>query len=547
MTTIFRHLTRLALSLVLLTTLAAQRVCGEEIPRLEHRGDRYTLMVDGKPFFLLGAQVGNSSAWPDKLQSLWPKAAQMHINTIEVPVYWEQMEPSQGVFDDTLVDTVVQQARAHSVRLVLLWFGTWKNGKMHYVPRWVKSDSQRFPRMQTRSGERIDVLSANAPANMEADRNAFTHLMHHLKQIDGDQHTVILVQVENECGALGSARDFSPAAQKQFDSPVPGSLLAALKRPAGTWKAVFGADADEYFQAWSVATYVNAIAEAGKRELALPMYVNNWLKSPRGFPIATLPGVDYPSGGPTWNMIPVWKAAAPAIDILAPDIYVPNTARYEYVMDQFRQPNNPLLIPETHGFGSFAGSQGNARNLFLAIGAGAIGFAPFGLDSFQPERDGKPDYEQIGLAQNFELLSPMADELARLQFEGAVQTAVEKPGLSQAELTFGDWSAQVSFPPSYSESADTTGLSPTSALHMGRVLVARLGANEFLVAGIDARVSFRRTPPNGTGQTEFLRVDAGTYTGTQWKPARIWNGDETDAGLSFKAPGNIVHVALQTY
>lgn len=518
-----------------------------EMPRLQHEGSRYTLMVDGQPYFVLGAQVGNSSGWPEKLDALWPKAEAMRVNTLEVPVYWEQVEPREGVFDDSLIDDAVKGARAHGVRLVLLWFGTWKNGKMHYVPEWVKSDTKRFPRMMTQDGKPIDVLSANASANMEADRAGFVHLMHHLKQIDGEQHTVIMVQVENESGALGSVRDFSPEAQKQFGGAVPASLTTAVGKASGTWEQVFGDDANEYFQAWSVASYVQAVAEAGKREMPLPMYVNNWLKSPRGYPVLTVPGEDYPSGGPTWNMLSVWKAAAPAIDILAPDIYVPNTQRYRVVMEQFKRPDNPLFIPETQGFGTFPGSQGAARNLFMAIGAGTIGFSPFGLDSFTPTRDGKPDYEQIGLADNYALLEPMAAELAKLQFAGAIQTAVEEPGLAQAELTFGEWSAEVSFPPAYTESADTSGLSPTAALHMGRVLVAQLGTNKFLVAGIDARVNFRRTPPKYKGQTEFLRVEEGSYNGAVWTAKRLWNGDETDAGVNFKSPGSVLQVTLGSY
>jgi beta-galactosidase GanA len=519
-----------------------------DLPRLEHANGRFTLMVDGHPFFPLGAQVGNSSGWPEKLAELWPKAEAVHLNTLEVPVYWEQMEPREGVFDDTVVEDVIRQARAHHVRLVLSWFGTWKNGKMHYVPNWVKADTRRFPRMMTRSGQPIDVLSANAPGNLESDRRAFVHLMQKVKALDGDQHTVILVQVENESGALGSVRDFSPMAQRQFDGAVPEPLVRALGKKAGTWKQVFGEDGDETFQAWSVASYINTIAAAGKQELALPMYANNWLKSPRGYPVLTIPGEDYPSGGPTSNMLAVWKAAAPAIDILAPDIYVPNTERYRDVMEQFKRPDNPLFIPETHGFGHFPGSQGAARNLFMAIGAGTIGFAPFGLDNFSPVGpDGKPDHEQIGLAQNYELLSPMADELAALQFAGKVKAAVEEPGLEQVELSFGRWSAQVSFPPEYTASADTGGLSSTAALHMGRVLVAQIGPDEFLVAGIDARVNFRLTPPAGGQQTQMLTVEQGTYTGTEWQRSRLWNGDETDAGLNFKAPGSVVRVRLGTY
>ncbi|HTH53784.1 MAG TPA: DUF5597 domain-containing protein [Edaphobacter sp.] len=526
----------------------AAGVSAAELPRLEHKDGRYTLMVDGRPYFPLGAQVGNSSGWPVKLAELWPKAEALHLNTLEVPVYWEQLEPREGVFDDTVVEDVVKQARAHHVRLVLSWFGTWKNGKMHYVPDWVKQDTQRFPRMVTRAGEKIDVLSANAPANLEADRKAFVHLMGVLKRIDGDQHTVIVVQVENEAGALGSVRDFSAAAQKQFDGTVPETLVRALGKKPGTWKQVFGDDADETFQAWSVASYIDAVAAAGKQEMALPMYVNNWLKSPRGYPVLTIPGEDYPSGGPTSNMLSVWKAAAPAIDILAPDIYVPNTERYRDVMEQFKRPDNPLFIPETQGFGHFPGSHGAARNLFLAIGAGAIGFAPFGIDNFSPMgADGKPDYEQVGLAQNYELLAPIADELAALQFAGKVKTAAEEPELEQVELTFGRWSALVSFPPEYTASADTGGLSPTAALQMGRVMVAQLGPDEFLVAGIDARVNFRLTPPAGSRQAQLLTVEEGTYSGTEWRRGRLWNGDETDAGLNFKAPGSVLHVRLGSY
>ena len=184
-------------------------------------------MVDGAPYFLLGAQVDNSSGWPDRLQADWPAAEALRLNTLEVPVYWEQMEPAKGTFDFTVVDAILQQARAHNTRLVLLWFGTWKNGKMHYVPDWVKSDSVTYPRMLSKSGAPIDVLSPNSPANLAADSAAFAALMRHIKQAD-PQHTVLMMQVENESGALGLVRDFSPMAQKIFDTPVPTDLLKAL-------------------------------------------------------------------------------------------------------------------------------------------------------------------------------------------------------------------------------------------------------------------------------------------------------------------------------
>jgi beta-galactosidase GanA len=224
-----------------------------EMPKLVKQDGRYAFLVDGKPFLILGAQINNSSAWPTSLPEVWPTIEAMHVNTVEAPVYWEQLEPQPGKFDFSNVDQLVKQARDHHVYLVLLWFGTWKNGKMHYVPAWVKTDPTRFPRVIDSHGEPIDVLSANAPANLEADKRAFVALIRHVREIDGDQHTVLLVQVENESGSLGSVRDFSAQAEKQFQAAVPAELLKALHKQPGTWKQVFGADADETFAAYSVS------------------------------------------------------------------------------------------------------------------------------------------------------------------------------------------------------------------------------------------------------------------------------------------------------
>ena len=534
----------------------------QEMPRLVEEHDHATLMVSGKPYFLLGAQVDNSSGWPSRLEAVLPAAEALRLNTLEVPVYWEQMEPTKGSFDFTVVDNVLELARVHKLHLVLLWFGTWKNGKMHYVPDWVKSDPATYPRMLSKTGMPIDVLSPNAPANLEADRTAFTALMQHLKQAD-PQHTVIMMQVENESGSLGLVRDFSPAAQKIFDGAVPENLVKALGKKPGTWSQVFGDDADETFAAWSVARYINAVAEAGKRELPLPMYVNNWLKSPRAFPVTTIPGDDYPSGGPTINMFPVWKAVASSIDLIAPDIYVPNPGRYRQVMRDFHQPNNPLLIPESLGFEPFPGASGYARYLYFAVGEGAIGFANYGLDRLNFV---EPTPESSAQINGFQLIGGFVDELAALQYAGKVQTAVEENGISEKELAFAAdgtplalgsgsaaaspidaaWRVVVSFPPSLDSPAPVSISSGTRTLHEGRAVVASLGPNQFLVAGIDCRVNFA-LPVHAGKQPQMLKVEEGHYDGTKWVPTRLWNGDETDYGLNFGGKGAILHVMMGSY
>ncbi|MGD0889223.1 MAG: DUF5597 domain-containing protein [Acidobacteriaceae bacterium] len=534
-------------SLLIPATLAAQSPAAQEMPRVAHQDGRYALMVDGKPYLMLGAQVSNSSGWPEKLQALWPMAAAMHVNTLEVPVYWEQMEPIEGKFDDTVVDDVVQQARAHHVRLILLWFATWKNGKMHYAPEWVKNDTKRFPRIITPAGLPIDVLSPNSPANYNADAAAFAHLMSHLRQIDSTQHTVIMMQLENEPGALGAVRDFSAMAQKQFEANVPVEISQALHKPAGNWKTLFGDDADEALAAYATANYIDKVAEAGKKEFALPMYVNNWLKSPRAYPISTIPGVDYPSGGPTYNMLDMWKAAGPHIDVIAPDIHVPGVQGFKTVMQQYTRPDNALFIPETDGYGATRGNDGQGRLEFLALGAGSFGFSPFGIDRVSFGPDGKLDVERQGLAENNRLLVPSGDVIAKLQYEGKMKTAVEEPGLAQIELAFGDWTALVSFPPAFDSAVPNDGGSPSARLKMGRVLIAPIATDEFLVIGIDAQVSFHRTVHPQTVQTQFLRVQEGHYEGSDWKGGRLWNGDEADSGLFFSSPGAVLHVKLGTY
>ncbi len=513
--------------LLLSTALTASAT---EMPKLVNKNGHFEFDVEGRPYLILGAQIHNSSAWPSVLPKVWPALEAMHANTAAAPVYWEQMEAKPGQFDFENVDLLVKGAREHNLHLVLLWFGTWKNGNMHYVPTWVKTDTTRFPRMVNPHGEPLDVLSANAPANLNADKNAFAHLMRHLKELDGEIHTVLMVQVENESGAIGTVRDFSPMAERQFQSAVPAEMKTAGKSASGTWPQVFGGEADEYFQAYYQARYVNAVVEAGKAEFPLPMYVNVWL----AYPVAQLPerqyavpGQGYPSGGAVQKMIAFWKRNAPAVDMIGPDIYSDNP---DFVLDTMRayhRSDNPLWIPEI-GF-----SDNYAKYFFSAIGNGAIGFSPFGVDhaGWMTAENGGPMMH----AQNYQLFAPAAREVARLIAEGKVKTAVEEIGQARQEIDFGDWQAQVSF-----GFPQRDGVAPpgTKDAH-GRAMVAQLGPDEFLVTGFDASVAFH-VPGRLPGlRMQILRAEEGQFDGdgsghNVWKPLRLWNGDETDRGLNFR-------------
>jgi hypothetical protein len=489
---------------------------------------RYALMVDGRPYLILGGQIHNSSAWPAELPQIWESMAAL-------PVYWEQLEPQEGRFDFSNVDQIVEGARAHNLHLVFLWFGTWKNGNMHYVPAWVKSDRKRFPRVIRPDGEPIDVLSPLSRHTLDADKTAFVTLMRHLKEIDAERHTVLLIQVENESGNIGSIRDNSAEANREFTGRVPSDLLTAAHKQPGTWSQVFGAEADEMFQFYYQAKYINEIAAAGKAEFSIPCYINAWLD----YPPAELPqrqmdqpGMGYPSGGAVQKLVGLWRAMAPSIDMVGPDIYADDSQFYRDTMQAYRRPDNALWIPETGRSDSFG------KFLFYALGEGAIGFSPFGVDRSGWNILGDEPWKAH--ARNFALIAPMSREIAQLEFEGKLKTAVEEPSQTAQEVDFGQWQATVAFGFPQPDGRRAPG---TKDAH-GSALIAQLGPDEFLVTGVDASVSFHLPGKLPWIRSEIVTAEQGIYENDEWKPQGLWNGDETDRGLCFHEKPEVVRVQL---
>jgi hypothetical protein len=527
-------------ALLLLFLLSSSLLSASEAPHVEKTSTgSYRLVVDGQPFLILGAQVHNSSAWPEQLDHAWTLYKELHANTAEIPVYWEVVEPQPGKFDFTSVDRILDGARKNNLRLVLLWFATWKNGEMDYAPQWVKEDTTHYPRMRNRAGDQIRVLTPIANATRDADANAFAALMKHLKEVDSDQHTVIMMQVENEPGSLESDRDYSPDANRLFAGQVPSPLVQALHKKPGTWLDVFGPEeANEAFAAYYISSYINKVAAAGKAEYELPMYVNVWLRERKNF---ERPGEAYPSGGATSNVLDLWKANTPSLNAIAPDNYVLDYVGYRDVLHTYSRPDNPLFVPET-----IIGPLG-ARYMFYALGEyHSLSFAPFGLDA-RVQADSSIKQEELfaGLAANFKLLAPAVSEISRLQEANAIQVAVEEDQITDLRRTFDKFDSVVSFG---TPKAGYGGLFGTGTKNRtGRAMVAQLKPDEFLICGFDSLVQFLPRRGSDLRKAQFLSAEEGVFVDGKWQTKRLLNGDETFFGIFFPAEGKWVKVKLQAY
>jgi hypothetical protein len=432
-----------------------------DIPHLEKRDGMTKLIVDGRPFICVAGEVTNTASSDfQTMKETIPRLAQANLNTILTAISWDLVEPEEGQFDFSMIDYQIEAARAANVRLIFLWFASWKNGLSHFPPEWLKADQDRFPRVVNAEGNTLEILSTFSRANRDADARAFAAVMRHIRQVDSKHHTVIAIQVENEVGVLGSTRDYCAAANEAFAGPVPKELMDYLQRnkddllpelkglwsdaggkTSGTWEKVFGknvprpdrpvpnsrtrprraADAelfnhtDEIFMAWHYARYIGYVAAQGKKEYPIPMYVNTWIVQPndRG------PG-DYPSGGPEPLVHDIWRAGAPAIDILAPDIYLP---QYAEIMRTFSRGGNPAFNPESRQSGV------NCWAAFTQLNA--LCYSPFAIDRSSLD---------AAFARTYGFISALSGAIAEAQGkEDAIKLIEPAEGQHPGQVEMGDY------------------------------------------------------------------------------------------------------------
>ena len=505
---------------------------------------RPALIVDGAPFLVLGAQANNSSNYPAMLDQVWPAVERIGANTLLMPVAWEQLEPVEGRFDFGFVDALLEQARAHDKRLVLLWFATWKNTGASYAPAWVKTDGRRFPRMRHPDGRAHYALSPHGEATLAADARAFARLMAHLREAD-PRHTVIMVQVENEAGSYQLMRDHAPEPARLFGEPIPAELAQALGIAQRPWAEAFGPRAEQFFMTWHLARYVDRVAEAGKRESNLPHYVNAAL----GNAFTDEQGDVGPSGGPNWNALPVWRAAAPHIDAFAPDIYNRDPAAVERFLERYAAPG-PLLVPEIGNAAEFA------RFVWPALGHGAVMFTPFGIDgtgysNYPLGAKTLDDATLEAFAAAFRLLGPAARDWARIAADSPTWGAAKGADGADRETRFGRWKATAQFARWQFGEDDWTWIErdehPLKDAPVGGAVVAQLGPDTFLVAGQHVRLRLALAEARGGEQAQILSAEEGHFVDGEWRMRRRWNGDQIDYGFNFGAEPVWLRITMGTY
>jgi hypothetical protein len=524
----------------------ASTAAASDIPHLQKNGGATQLIVDGKPYLALAGELNNDSATSlEYMRHVWPRLVEAKINTVLAGVSWNQIERQEGKFDFSVLDGVIRGARSNNLRLVLLWFASWKNSTSSYPPDWVKRDFERFPRAQTKAGKTVELLTPLSDANRDADAKAFAALMRHVKEVDSQEHTVLMVQVENEVGMQGDSRDFSPLGNKAFAGPVPKELMDYLQqhkdtlvpefrqvweaggfKTSGTWEEVFGKSAvtDGYFMAWNYARYIGRVVEAGKAELPIPMFVNAAL-----YGIGR--GTQQPaSGGRPWDLVmDIWKAGAPRLDMLSPDNY----GNFVEFCAKYARPDNPLFIPE-----ALNQAVGAGRVLYAVGRHDAIGFSAMGA----VERSNTPDTDLI---ESYNILTQLTPLILQHQGNGTMSAVLMAPDDPPQKIKVGNYILEATF--MKPRTAPLTQPTPIPPNTFGSAIFIASGPDEYYVAGSGIILTFSPATP-GPPMAGLATVEEGSFVNGRWVPGRLMAGDSTEEGESIRipwAPGSWVPVYRQ--
>ncbi|OYU65031.1 MAG: mannonate dehydratase [Cytophagaceae bacterium BCCC1] len=498
----------------------------QSLPNLLKKGTTTQLIVDDKPFIVLGGELGNSTATTiENMKSVWPKLKTMNLNTVLVPVYWELIEPKESKFDFKLYQDLILEARQNDIKLVFLWFGSWKNSMSSHAPAWVKLNQDKYPRVKDQTGRSQEILSSFSENVLQADKNAFEKLMQFIKDFDNKARTVIMVQIENEIGMLPSARDHQTLANEAFKKPVPAELMTYLQqnkdnlvpefreiwkkngyKTSGNWEEVFGngLHTDEIFMAYYYADFTDKITEAGKKIYPLPMFVNAALNK-----AGREPG-NYPSAGPLPHLMDVWKSAGKAVDFLSPDFYNPD---FKHWCDLYTRQGDVLFVPE-HVFDQTVA----AKALYTIGHYEGMGFSPFSIESTQ-----KPEDEPIG--KMYGLIKELSPLITSNQGTGKIKGVMLSKSDPETIVRLGKYE----FTCKHDYTLTWTSGARTETWPLGSAIIIQTAENEFYIAGSGVVIT-TKSIENKDLNIGLLKVDEGNFVNNQWTVKRHLNGDQTHQG-----------------
>ncbi len=524
--------------------------------------------VNGKPFFSIGGQTNNSSTYDkDSIRQALKGIKVMGMNTIAAPLYWELIEPEEGKFCFDQIDMIVEEARKAKIKVVFLWFGTWKNGASHYIPVWMKSDREVYKVCLNKSGIETAIISPLCEKAKEKDAQAFEQVIRHIKDINIDQ-IVLAVQVENEPGQLGTPRDYSQEAEAVYYAPVPEEVIIWLKTlnqglvyesfkengclENGDWNQTFGFRGPEIFSAYYICTYIEEIARRGKAIYDIPMYANVWVEETAN----RIAGIDYPSGGATTYVLDLWRKFAPHIDCISPDIYFEDYKTYDDICSKYKREDNILYIPESKANGN------NGRHLLKMIVKYELSSIHcFAIDSiFNIDGNLKPECEDY--KDTISILTAMKPLIEKYHGTGKIHAVAQYEGMDSEFIDFGDYYGRVYFLNSITDEAyihlDPYHNEEVYVPQIAKGLIVYEGNGSFYLSGRGYKlVLIKKTSLEemsdiiysykqiGARNISYLSVTEGYFDEQEkYCTTRRRNGDESDMGLWVEPDIGVLHAVL---
>ncbi len=533
----------------------------------------------GKAFYPVGLQAHNSSTGTPWIKEAITATKLVEGNTMEAPVYWYQLEPQEDVYDSFHVKLLIDEARRAGLHLILLWFATSKNGHPNYVPEYVKLQPQVYRLAEDTDGTPIYSMSVHCRETLERDKKAFCFLMDFLKEYDGDEGTVIAVQVENEMGYYQIDRDYSDIGEADYRKDVPAFLhhvdfdeetsqlssdidddgilvenedRRQLDMCSNTpWEDYFGYYAAEAFSAYYTAKYINEIAQAGKKIYNIPMTVNVML----GENSIREPGLCYNTGAPVSRVLQIWKLAATAIDVIGPDMYVETGKLFDQICESYNKHGNSLYIPE-----SPRGGMANAMNLIRAAGDhDAIGLFAFGAENMlDPENLDRIRLESEDLALSLQIISRMAPLLQKYRGTGRILAITEEEFEHERFIPTAEFlitAKYMRYQQLHLGYTDKVNRFLTKKWRARGILV-QVSDYEYFLSGAGLGLDFvkrqykaeykhyKAMGSRAYSQLNFLSVEEGHFDETgEWHIDARRNGDETNFS-QYVCDGEVIHIRL---